>query len=94
MNIVSFILGLIGPLVVRGVLSLGATAIVFTGTEQAVNALVTYAQNSWSVLPLDVLEIASLSGVPDALGMIFGALVSIFAVQASIGFSRYVFKPK
>lgn len=89
----SFLLALIGPLAVRVILALGFTAVTFTGVTVTANALITYAQNSWSALPVAVLQLASLSGIPDFFGMVFGALVARMAMWATVSMSRYIFTP-
>ncbi len=92
MTLAAWLLALVAPLVVRGVIALGFTAVVFTGVTAGVNQLVASAQAGWSSLPTAVLQLASLSGIPESLGMIFGAYMSLFALQASLGFGQYVFK--
>jgi hypothetical protein len=93
-TLAAWLLSMVVPLVIRGVVALGFTAVVFVGVETLVSQLVTYAQTYWSSMPANVLALASLSGIPDCLGMIMGAYLAKFAMQASIGASRYVFKPK
>jgi Protein of unknown function (DUF2523) len=93
-NIAAWLLALIGPLVVRGLTAVGFTALVFTGVEALVNQLVANAQTQWSTMPLAVLQLSSLAGFPDALGIVFGALLGRFALKAAVGASQYVFRPK
>jgi hypothetical protein len=92
MTLAAWLLALVAPLVVRAVIALGFTAVVFTGVTAGVNQLVETAQTNWSALPTTVLQLATLSGIPESLGMIFGAYMSLFALQASMGFGKYVFK--
>jgi hypothetical protein len=92
MTIALWLLSMVGPLVVRGVIALGFTAMVFTGVTQLANQLVQGAQANWSQMPATVIQLATLSGIPESLGMIFGALLSVFAAKSAVGFSKYVFK--
>ncbi len=92
MTIAAWLLALIGPLVVRGIIALGFTAVTLTGVTVAANSLVEIAQTNWSSMPLTVLQLASLSGIPEALGVILGAYVARMMMWASIGASKYVFK--
>lgn len=92
MNLGSFILALVGPVLVRAIIALGFTAVTFTGITVLTDSLVEYAQSSWSAVPLTVIQLASLSGIPEFLGMIFGALVARVAISASVGASKYVLK--
>lgn len=88
----ALIMALVGPVVVRAVIALGFTAVTFTGVTLAINNLVTMAQSNWSALPLTVIQLSSLSGIPEFLGMVFGAVVARAAMWASVGASRYIFK--
>lgn len=94
MNIAAFLIAMIGPMVVRGIIALGFTAITFTGVTVTADALVSYAQNSWSSLPLVVLQLASLSGIPEFFGMVFGALIARLAMWATVSMTRYIVSPK
>lgn len=93
MSWASWLLALIGPLVVKGLAAVGFTAVVFTGVELLVSQLITSAQTQWATMPFAVLQLATLSGVPESLGLIFGALFSLFTMRAAVGASRYIFKP-
>lgn len=92
MNWATWALALVGPVVARAVIALGFTAVTFSGVELAANQLVAMAQANWSSMPLAVLQLASLSGIPEFLGMTFGAFVARLAMWAAVGASRYVFK--
>ncbi|MNR76002.1 hypothetical protein D3C72_66550 [compost metagenome] len=92
MNIAAWLIAMVGPLVVRGIIALGFTAVTLTGVTELSNQLVQIAQQSWSGVPLVAMQIASLSGIPETLGMITGAYVARIAMWASVGASKYVFK--
>lgn len=92
MNIAAWLIGMVAPLVVRGIIALGFTAVTLTGVTELSNQLVQIAQQNWAGMPLAALQIASLSGIPELLGMITGAYVARIAMWASIGASKYVFK--
>jgi hypothetical protein len=91
-TIAAWLLALVGPLVVRGVIALGFTAVVFTGVTLTANQLVQTAQENWSQMSATVIQLATLSGIPEVLGMLFGAVVAVFTARASVGFAKYVFK--
>ena len=94
MRLVTWLLALVGPVAIRALSALGFTAVIFTGVEVSVNQLLQSAQTSWGTLPYAVLQMSAISGVPEALGMIFGALLGVFSLKAAVGLSSYVFKPK
>lgn len=84
---------MVSPIVIRLVVALGFTAVTFTGVTATVDVLVAYAQTQWSSIPNTVLQLASLSGIPEFLGMVFGAAVARVLMWASLGASKYVLKP-
>ncbi len=88
----AFLFSMVGPLVIRALIALSFTAVVFTGVTDVVNSLVSYAQSSWATLPSTVLALVSLSGIPQVLGMIFGAYTARVAMWAALGATKYVFK--
>lgn len=92
MNIATWLLQLVAPLVVRGIIALGFTAVTFTGVSALSNSLVQTAQQNWSAMPATVIQLCSLCGIPESLGMIFGALLAVLALRASVGFSKFVLK--
>jgi hypothetical protein len=92
MNIAAWLISLVAPLVVRGIIALGFTAITLTGLTAATNGLVQMAQQNWSGLPVEVLQLASLAGIPESIGLVMGAYVARMAIYASLGASKYVFK--
>lgn len=92
MNAASFILAMVGPVAIRLLVALGFTAVTFTGVTLTVDALVVYAQNSWSSVPTTILQLSTLSGIPEFLGLIFGAIAARMLMWASLGASKYVFK--
>lgn len=94
MPLIPWLLALIGPLVVRGLLAIGFTAIVFTGVEALVNNLIANAQSQWASMPLAVLQLSALGGFTQSIGIVFGAFLGRFAMKAAVGASQYVFRPK
>lgn len=87
-----FLLQMVGPLVARAVIALGFTTLTFTGISIVVGQLLASAQASWAALPATTLQLASLFGAPEALGMIFGAYAAVWAMQQAAGFKRFVLK--
>lgn len=88
----TFLFGLVAPFVIRAVIALSFVAVTFVGVVQLTNELVASAVSSWSSIPAAVLQLASLSGIPEVLGLLFGALTARVAMWAAVGASRFVFK--
>lgn len=91
-TLAAFLLSMVAPLVMRGLVALAFTAVTFTGVTELISGMVTLAQNSWSAMPLSVLQLAALSGIPEVMGMIFGAYSARVAMWAAVGATRYVVK--
>jgi len=91
-SLASWLIAMVGPMVIRAIIAAGFTAVTYTGVTTLVNSMVSDAQSKWSSMPATVIQLASLSGIPEALGMILGALVAVFAAKSAIGFSKYIFK--
>lgn len=89
----ALLLGLGGPIAVRVMIALGFSAVTFTGVTVTANTLIQYAQTNWSGISIDVLQLASLSGIPEFLGMVMGAYVVRLAMWAVVSASRYMFTP-
>ena len=92
MNIAAWLLTLVGPLVIRVIAALGFTAVTYTGVTALINQLVSTAQQNWSAMPTAVLQLLTLSGIPQVLGMIFGAYMARVAMWAAVGAAKYVLK--
>lgn len=92
MPLFAWILSIVAPLVVRGVIALGFTAVTFTGVTAAASSLLSLAQTRWSGVSVDVLQIATLTGIPESLGIIAGAYVGRLAVWSAINGIKYVLK--
>lgn len=94
MTLWATLLAMVVPFVVRAIIGLGFTLVTFTGVNLVVTQLVTGAQSSWASMPLAVLQLAALSGIPEVLGMLFGAMAAVMALKIAAGGSRYVAKAK
>lgn len=92
MNIFAWLLTIVGPMVVRAIVALGFTAVTYAGVTTLVSTLVAMAQTNWSAMPASILQLAALSGIPQVMGMIFGAYMARVAMWAAVGAARYVLK--
>ncbi len=94
MSLFAFLLGAVGPLVARALTYIGISVLTITGVETAFGALQSAAQSSWGGLPVAVLGLASLAGVPEALGIIFGCFNARLALWLATSMTRWaVAKP-
>lgn len=89
----NFLLGAVGPLAIRALTLIGFTAVTFTGVTALTDSLVSQAQTSWAGLPADVLALAAIAGLPQALGLVFGAMVARTALWVGSSASRLLLRP-
>lgn len=86
------LVGAAGPIAVKALAALGFSAVTFVGISAVVAQLVGIAQANWSAMPSGVLQLASLSGIPTGLGMVFGAYAALFSIRAASGFKKFILK--
>jgi hypothetical protein len=88
----AFLFAAVGPLAIRALTVLGFSAVTFTGITAVVDSLVSQAQTSFSALPAAVLALASIAGVPQCLGLLFGAFVARTTLWVGTSAVKMVFK--
>lgn len=72
----SFLVSLAGPAVRRMLASVGVGVVSYAAVSTVLNTAISKAQAAYSGLSSDVASLLSLAGVPDALGIVCGALVA------------------
>jgi len=88
----SWILTLVGPLVVKILAFLGIAVATFSGVDVAFETLQGHATSNYSGLPLAVIQLAGLAGVPQALGLVFGAFNARLMLWTAASAKRFIFK--
>lgn len=73
-TLAAWLMANIGAFGTQLLLSLGFSWLTYSSVDTGLGLLTSYAQQYWSGLPADVLQLASLAGVPQGLGIIFGAM--------------------
>lgn len=86
----TWLLSLAGPLVIRALLAIGVSVLTITGVDTAFGGLVSSAQSYYGGMPSAVLGLASLAGVPQALGIVFGAFNARLAMWLAVSATRWV----
>jgi hypothetical protein len=81
-----------GPLVIKALMAIGLGTLTFTGTTEALNALIAMATTNWASVPSDVLQLASVAGIPQAIGIITGAFSTRVGMWAAASATRWVTK--
>ncbi len=92
MTLVQWVLAMVVPILSRAVIALGFTAVTFVGVEVLAQQLIEMAKTSWNAIPATVLQLATLSGIPEALGIIIGAYVARLSVWTAINGVKLVLR--
>lgn len=72
----AFLMGLIGPLATRVLLTLGLGVVSVTGLTAVLALVQQQIQNSFNGLPLDVASFIFMSGLPQSMAIILSALAA------------------
>ena len=78
----SFLVALAAPAVRRMAASLGVGVVSYAALSTALDAALSAAQNTWSGLPSQIAGLVGLSGIPEALSIVAGALVARVSIVA------------
>lgn len=93
MTLFSFLAAAVGPLAIRILLALGISAITFVGVDVAVAALVNRVVSSYAGLPVATLQLCSLAGVGQGLGVVLGAVNARLALWSLAAATQWVTRP-
>lgn len=93
MSIWSFLLAAAGPIALRVLATVGAVVVSVVGVDAGVQALVARAQAGYASMPVEVLQLAALAGVPEGLGIVLGAVLGRAALWAALSAARLAFSP-
>jgi len=86
MNLAAFLIGMVGPLVARVLVSLGVSLVTIAGLTAATAALKGYVTSAIGGLPAVAVQLAGLYGAWTCLGMIFGTITFCVTWQSTKGF--------
>lgn len=89
-TLAAFLMGMAGPLVLRVLTMLGIGLVTFTGVVAALQGLIDMATSNWSSLPGGVMALASIAGIPQALGIIAGAFVARTGMWVAVSATRWI----
>lgn len=75
------LLGLAAPLASRIFVALGLSIVTYTGLNLILAGIVSYLEGALTGLPVKTLQIASLFGFPEAVGIILAAITTKLAMS-------------
>ena len=93
MTLFSFLAAAVGPLAIRILLALGISAVTFVGVDLVVQALVGRVVSSYSGLPAATLQLVSLAGVGQGLGVVLGAVNARLALWSFASATKWITRP-
>lgn len=83
-----FLLAAVLPLVKKVLLGLGIGWISYSGATLLMSNVIAQVQGAWGGMTGTMLQIASLAGIPESLGIICGALTARVALVAVDRFGK------
>lgn len=86
----TLLMSLAGPMVLRVLTVLGMGTVTFTGVAAGLQSLIDIAINNYGGLRGDTLALCGLLGIPQALGIIAGAMTSRVGMWAAVSATRFV----
>jgi len=90
MPLATFLLSVIGPLALRVLTVLGLGTMTFTGVTAALQGLIDLSVSNWGGISADVLQLVSIAGIPQALGIVVGAMTSRVGLWAAMSATKFV----
>jgi Protein of unknown function (DUF2523) len=91
MPLISMLMGLAGPLALRILTVLGLGTLTFTGVTNALQSLIDIATSNYAGLSADALALCGIAGIPQALGLVCGALTTRVGMWVAVSATRFVF---
>jgi hypothetical protein len=83
-----FLAAAVGPLAKRVLVALGVGVVSYGALTTLANNVIAQIQAQFQGMPVSVLQIATLGGIPDAVSIICGAVLARVAVVAVSRFGR------
>lgn len=90
MKLAAWIASLVPSLVAKILAALGMGVLTVTGFTVAWNSVKALIISNFSAMPASIMGLASLAGVGEALGIIFGAITARVAYSALVSSSKIV----
>lgn len=93
MTLATWLLSMAGPLVLRVFTTLGLGVMTFTGVTASLQGLIDMATSNWASMGADILALASIAGLPQALGIICGAMTARVGMWAAVSATKFLLSP-
>ncbi|MBN8454825.1 DUF2523 family protein [Accumulibacter sp.] len=80
----AFLLAMAGPLAARVLVSIGVGILTYEGVVLVAGQIQTQVVNLWGQLPLAFTQLAALSGLSTAFGIIIGGILARASIYAAV----------
>lgn len=88
MNLATFLVGMVGPLMARWLASMGLSLVSVTGLVVAYAGLKAQVISNIGSLPAKAIQLGGLMGIWESLGIVLGAFVFVMTWRGTSGFWR------
>lgn len=83
-NLAAFLLAMAGPLAARVLVSIGVGIITYEGVILVAGQIQAQVVSLWGQLPLAFTQLAALSGLTTAMGIVIGGIVARASIYAAV----------
>jgi len=88
-TLASFLMSVIGPLVIQALIALGVGVLTVTGVDLAVNQAVSWLTTAVGGLPSDMANVMAMGGLFQGLSYIVGAFTARVAMAGASSIKRF-----
>ncbi|RKP46854.1 DUF2523 domain-containing protein [Trinickia fusca] len=92
MTIAAWLMSLVGPMIIQGLIALGVGVLTVTGIDLAVNTALGWVSTNVGGIPNDLLSILALSGLFQAMSYIGGAITARVTLAGASAAKRWFIK--
>ncbi|APR39377.1 DUF2523 family protein [Paraburkholderia sp. SOS3] len=92
MTLATWLMSLVGPLLVQAAIAIGVGVLTVTGVDLAVNQALAWVTSGVGGLPSDLANVLALGGVFQGMSYIAGAFTARVAMAGASSMKRFFIK--
>jgi Protein of unknown function (DUF2523) len=92
MTLAAWLMSLIGPLVIQGLIALGVGVLTVTGIDLAVNQALAWVTSAVGGMSADMVNVLALAGVFQGMSYVGGAITARVAMAGASSVKRFFIK--
>jgi len=89
MTLAAFLMSVIGPLVIQGLIAIGVGVLTVTGVDVAVNQAVSWLTTAVGGMPANMVNVLAMGGVFQGMSYIVGAFTARVAMAGASSIKRF-----